>query len=74
MYRFVFMLLWVYYMCLLVFLLLWVYYQGRIQDLWLGGGGAGVGEGSGDRRPQRVQGRALVGGPRGESPLEALGV
>ena len=44
------------------------YQQGRIQDLWLGGG-AWVGEG-----PQLVQGRTLVGGPGGQSPPEALGI
>ena len=46
---------------------------GRIQDLGLGGG-AWVGEGSGDRL--RAQGRALVGGPGGEThppPLSSGG-
>jgi hypothetical protein len=47
------------------------HHQGRIQDLWLGG--AWVGEGSGDRF-QWVKDRALVVGPGGQSPPEALGV
>jgi hypothetical protein len=47
-------------------------YQGRIQDLWLGG--AWVGEGSGDRLRSPVgQGQSPGSGPRGQSPLEALG-
>ena len=45
-------------------------WPGADPGLWLGGG-AWVAEGSG---PQRVQGRALVEGPVGLSPPEALGV
>ena len=40
--------------------------QGRIQDLGLGGGGVSR-RGVWGPRPQRVQGRALVGDPGGEA-------
>jgi hypothetical protein len=48
--------------------------QGRIQDLGLGGG-AWVWEGSGGplKVPQRVQDRALVGGPGGRNPPKLWG-
>ena len=44
-----------------------IYNQGRIQDLWLGGGGGGgvSRRGVWGPRPQRVQGRVLLGGPGG---------
>ena len=48
-------------------------YQGRIQDLWLGGG-AWVGEGSGDRLRSPAGPRQSPGrGPGGRSTPEALG-
>ena len=40
--------------------------QGRIQDLWLGGVGVGREEARGLGN-QRVEGRALIGGPGGEA-------
>ena len=47
--------------------------QGRSEELETGGAKL-LGEGSGVRfRPQWVQGKALVGGPGGQNPLEALG-
>ena len=49
-------------------------YQGRIQDLWLGRGVSRRGVWGPLLGPQRVEGGALVGGPGGPSPPEALGV
>ena len=46
--------------------------QGRIQDLWLGGGVSR--RGVWGPRPQRVQGRALVGDPGGEAPGSSGGL
>jgi hypothetical protein len=48
--------------------------QGRIQDLWLRGGGVSRRGIWGPLGPQLVQGRTLVGGPGGQSPPEALGI
>ena len=46
----------------------YMYSQGRIQDLWLGGGVSRRGVWGPLIVPQRVVGRALVGGPGGQSP------
>ena len=47
-------------------------YQGRIQDVWLGGG---VGGGSGDRlRSPACPGQNPGRGPGGKAPPEALGI
>ena len=56
---------------ILVLIYTQICYQGRIQDLWLGGVSR---RGVWGQRPQRVQGRALVGDPGGEAPPEALGI
>ena len=47
--------------------------QGRIQDLWLGGGVSRRGVWGPLLGPQRVEGRALVGGPGGEAPRKLWG-
>jgi hypothetical protein len=47
--------------------------QGQIQDLWLGGGVSRRGIWGPLLGPQRVESGALVGGPGGQSPPEALG-
>ena len=57
-----------------IFKIVYDIYQGRIQDLWLGGGVSRRGVWGTLLGPQRVEGRALVGGPVGLSPPEALGV